>query len=637
MAATRIIRAFAALTLGLAVVAAPAAASAAVSGSDRASTSASASAPPAHSQAAKPADVDDFSYASWDARYEVGLDDEGRARMRVTETVVARFPEYDQNRGIVRGLPTSYEGAGIDTRVLSVKDDAGTDVPFETEEDDGLLFVLTGDDDFVQGLATYVIEYEMRDVILAAGASRGSGDQRGGNPAVDEFYWDLLPLDSTQAIERFRADIVFDATMADRLAGSTSCYAGVSGSTEKCEIDGPTIDGDVATFRVESGARAAGDGVTVAIGFEPGTATQPSARTPNPVTDTVPLVAAIGAGALSVGAWASVGAFKRRRRTATGVVVAQYDVPDSMPPLLAAALIPGAKDVIPAEIVHLAVRGTLRIEEGGSPEHPRLRRIAGSRIPDQLDVEALDALFLKANAGGVVDVPASSEAFAGRMSALLQSGKNTAESRGLTTTARSRGAAIVQWCAIAVVILGLGISLMGVISGRISAVPALVAVSFGVVLVLIASFYSFSKHTVLTAEGARGFEHLQGVEEFIRVAEADRLRMLQSYSGAERYPDGSADVIHVYERLLPYAMLFGMEKEWGDVLERAYSAAQHGPSWIGDPTTPYLGVYLASFTSSSHAAATYSSPSAATSSSSGGSFGGGFSGGGGGGGFSGGR
>jgi uncharacterized membrane protein YgcG len=623
MTASRIIRATAVLILTLGAVSMPAAAVAA---------SAAASRP-----GAAPTDVDDFSYASWDARYEVGLDDDGRARMNVTETLVARFPEYDQNRGIVRGLPTSYQNAGIDTRVLSVTDEEGTEVPFETDEEDGLLFVLTGDDDYVQGLTTYVIEYEMRDVVLAAGATRGSRGEGTGNPAVDEFYWDLLPLDSTQPIERFRADIVFDAPMSEHLAGSTSCYTGVSGSTDTCDLEGPTIDGDRAMFRVESGERPAGDGVTVAIGFEPDTVVQPPARTPNAVTDTAPLVAAIGAAGLSVGAWLSVSAFKRRRRTATGVVVAQYDVPDSMPPLLAAAIVPGAKDVVPAEIVHLAVRGTLRIEEGGAPGSPRLRRIAGSRIPDQLDVEALDALFLKANEGGVVDIPRANESFAGRMSALVQSGKTAATSRGLTTTARSRVATFLQWCAIVVVLAGLGLSLAGVISGRITAVPALVAISFGVVAVLIASFFSFAKHTVLTPEGARELEYLQGVEEFIRVADADRLRMLQSYSGAERRHDGAADVIHVYERLLPYAMLFGMEKEWGDVLERAYSAAQRGPAWIGDPSTPYVGVYLSSFTSSSHAAAAYTAPSASTSSSSSGSFGGGFSGGGGGGGFSGGR
>ncbi len=117
---------------------------------------------------------------------------------------------------------------------------------------------------------------------------------------------------------------------------------------------------------------------------------------------------------------------------------------------------------------------------------------------------------------------------------------------------------------------------------------------------LLSSLYAFSKHTVLTAEGARTYEYLQGVKEFIRVADADRLRMLQSYSGAERRADGTADVIHVYEKLLPYAILFGMEDEWGDVLEKAYTTAQRGASWIGDPTSFALRAQLATFVASSH-------------------------------------
>ncbi|WP_051606831.1 DUF2207 domain-containing protein [Microbacterium sp. CH12i] len=57
----------------------------------------------------------------------------------------------------------------------------------------------------------------------------------------------------------------------------------------------------------------------------------------------------------------------RSRRRGTGVVVAQYDVPDSMSPLLAHAIVPGAKNPITAEIVHLAVRGLLRLEELPEP------------------------------------------------------------------------------------------------------------------------------------------------------------------------------------------------------------------------------------------------------------------------------
>ncbi|MEV4669844.1 DUF2207 domain-containing protein [Microbacterium sp. LWO12-1.2] len=620
MVATRIARSLAALALavsGLALM--PSAAAASTPGTAPALASA------AVAVAVAEEDVDAFSYASWDARYEIGLDDDGRSRMHVTETLVARFPDFDQNRGIVRGLPTSYEGAWTDTAVLSVTDETGADVPFETENDDGVLYILTGTDDYVQGLNTYVIEYSMRDVILAA------------ENGVDEFYWDLLPLDSTQAIESFSADIVVDPTLSAHLTGSARCYSGFSGSSTECPIEEPEFDGDTAVFHVESGERAAGDGVTVAIGFEQGTATQAPARQPNAGTDIGPAVAAVGAVGLSVAGWVAVTATTRRRRTADGIIVAQYDVPDSMPPLLAAAIVPGAKDPIPAEIVHLAVRGTLRIEEGSDVEQPRLRRLPGTRIPDQLDVEALDALFVGADSEGVAVLPSSSESFAGRMAALQQSGKAAAETRGYTTRARSRGAMILQWCAIAIGAVGLALGLSGVISGRISAIPAMVAIGFGVVVVLISSFYTFSKHTVLTVEGARQLEYLKGVEEFIRVAEEDRLRMLQSYSGAERRQDGSANVILVYERLLPYAMLFGMEDEWGRVLEHAYSVERRGPGWIGDPTSPYLRMQLAAFAMTSHQAATYTAPSASSSSSSGGSFGGGFSGGGGGGGFSGGR
>src|SRR6478609_7784677 len=136
MAHTRILRAFAALPLALVAAFTPAAAFA-----TSAEHAAHAAAGPLR---AATTDVDDFSYSSWDAAYEVRLDDDGRARMRVTETLVARFPDADQNHGIVRGLATSYEGASTETTVLSVTDGNGAEVPYETDEEDGLLYVLTG-------------------------------------------------------------------------------------------------------------------------------------------------------------------------------------------------------------------------------------------------------------------------------------------------------------------------------------------------------------------------------------------------------------------------------------------------------------------------------------------------------------
>lgn len=577
-----------------------------------------ASAAPAH------ADVDDFSYSSWDARYELGLDPEGRAVLRVEEHLVVEFPDHDQNKGIVRGLAQRYQGADLGTTVLSVTDEEGSPVPYETEEDDGTLFVLTGDDDYVRGTTDYVITYEMHDVMLTA---KDTGD--------DEFYWDLLPLDSTQDIGSFRAEIVLDDVLSARLTGDTACYSGTEGSTERCEMSGPQTAEAGTMFAVQSGARSAGDGVTVAIGFEADTVSQPEARRANPLADVGPVAGGVGAVLFSAAGWAALAAFRRRHRRATGIVIAQYDVPATMPPLVAAPLIPGARTPVAAEIVHLAVQGDLRIEDHET-KRPRLHRVADAPTRDPLDAEALDALFPKAGAD-IVKIPKASEGFAKRMQQLEQRGVAEAAARGLTTKARSPMAALLQWISLALLAVAVVLAVWSVVQGRESATLGVVAVIVAAAVALISSFVAFARHTVLSAAGAEQYEHLLGVKEFIRVAEADRLRMLQSFSGAERYVRDGVELIHLYERLLPYAILFGMEREWGEVLETRYGEEDLAPAWITGYQTGFFAARLTQFGSTAQDAAHYSAPSSSSSSSFGGSTGGGFSGGGGGGGFSGGR
>lgn len=579
----------------------------------------------APASAAEPvAGVDDFDFSSWDAVYEVGMDDDGRATLHVVETRVAEFPDSDQNRGIVAGYPDSYEGAGIGTTILSVRDESGDAVPYETEKDDGLLYVLTGTDDYVHGSTTYVIEYEMRDVILAAEGTK-----------VDEFYWDLLPQDSTQGIGSFHAQITFDDRLATHLTGASSCYLGFYGSSDTCSL---LREG--STFSVSADDLAAREGVTIAIALEQGTVTQPPARLPNAATDVAPYWIGGGAAALSVGAWVAIAATKRRRRRDTGIIVAQYDVPDSMPPLLASTIIPRAKNALAAQIIHLAVRGLVHLEEmsGGSEKkngRPRLRRLKG-RIPDPIDERSLNALFGGRGPGRVQRLPENDEKFANRMRGLLNGAPHEAAQRGLTTKARSIPAAVIQLIAVALLAVMAVLLAWAVFTGRESVGALLFAFLICGVFVGASCFASLRKHTVLTPEGALQLEYLNGVREFIRVAEADRLRMLQSYSGAERRSDGTVDVIHVYEKLLPYAILFGQEREWGEVLEVNYAGEQRSAGWIdGSPTG--LAARLVVFSAVTRSSSTYSAPSSGSSSSFGGSSGGGFSGGGGGGGFSGGR
>ena len=571
--------------------------------------------------------VDDFDYASWHSHYEIGLDDEGRATAHVYETLVAEFPEFDQNKGIVRGLPERYEGAGLSLEILSVTDEDGEPVPYEVDTgENGATYVLTGTDEYVHGRTTYVIEYTMRDVMIAAA---GSG--------LDEFYWDLLPLDSTQDIRAFSAEVAFSPALADAYAGEVSCYQGPAGSTTGCSMDEPMTDDGSLLFSLRSGQRTAGDGVTVAIGFDAATVTQPAARHPDPVADFGAASAAGAALLLGIGSWLAWARFVQRRRTAGGFVVAQYDVPRDLPPLLAAAVLPKPEHVIPAEIVHLGVNGALRIEEtaDGKDQHPLLRLTNREAATSDLDQNALNALF--PDGAETRDLTGKSKRFGKAMRKLVARGPQEAARRGWTEKARSRGA--VVFCLAAVGVLAIAIILMiwSIIQNRQSLVLSIVTVALAGVAVAIVSVIAASRPTVLTAAGAERYAYLMGVREFIRVAEADRIRMLQSYAGAERRADGAVDVVVLYERLLPYAMLLGEEKTWARVLEVAYSDAGDDPGWINNHHGAAFVITMTTFSNATQTAADYRSPSSGGSSGGGGSIGGGFSGGGGGGGFSGGR
>lgn len=65
-------------------------------------------------------------------------------------------------------------------------------------------------------------------------------------------------------------------------------------------------------------------------------------------------------------------------------------------------------------------------------------------------------------------------------------------------------------------------------------------------------------------------DHLWGVHDYIELAEKDRLAMLQSPSGALTVPRGEVEILRLHERLLPYAVLFGLEKEWMRELDVRY-------------------------------------------------------------------
>jgi uncharacterized membrane protein YgcG len=134
----------------------------------------------------------------------------------------------------------------------------------------------------------------------------------------------------------------------------------------------------------------------------------------------------------------------------------------------------------------------------------------------------------------------------------------------------------------------------------------------------------------LTESGLRKEQYLDGLRLYIEMAEIDRIKF---HNAPEKTPE-------VFERLLPYAMVLGLEKEWAKQFE---GIDMPPPQWYtsndGAFSTVAFASSMSSFSSHMATSSVYSSPaprrsssSSSSSSFSSGSSGGGFSGGGGGGG-----
>ncbi|MFJ4038802.1 DUF2207 family protein [Microbacterium sp. NPDC090007] len=65
-------------------------------------------------------------------------------------------------------------------------------------------------------------------------------------------------------------------------------------------------------------------------------------------------------------------------------------------------------------------------------------------------------------------------------------------------------------------------------------------------------------------------EHLDGIRQYLRLAEVDRLRVLQSPTGAAVSAGDDVTRFVLNERLLPYAVIFGLEREWLATLRIGY-------------------------------------------------------------------
>jgi uncharacterized membrane protein YgcG len=567
--------------------------------------------------------VQDFEFASYSADFYLDRDSGGHSTLKTVETFVATFPDIPQNHGMKRAIPMDYLGAPTDLSFESVTDGNGNPRPFTTETDDnGFLVVTSREDNFVHGNQTYVFTYTQRNV------TRLFEDTN-----KDEFYWDTNGTGFLQPFGTVSARVHVPAALSEALVPGESCYQGAEKSTDKCPIErAADADGQVFTVAVEG--IGPGQNVTVVVPFKANTfVPRDSSFFGSPL-------GFIQLGTMLVSFFALVWAIVlRRTRLADApgrpTIIAEYSPPAGLDVVTAAVILKKTSRAAAAEILDLAVTRKIRLLDAISQGFFSKKEVFTLELLDSSELtgparDLAKAIFGEGLVGGTrYTISSSDTTLSAKVRSLIQRATNATTSDGLRKRGTAKygvGAALVAMLAATGAILtGVGL-LNGSLGG---AVPFLLFIPPVIVLVIV---FALVARTPLTAEGSELRDHLKGLELYIRLAEADRLKMLQSPTGAERTQapgDDPSQVVKVYEKLLPYAVLFSLEREWAVELGKYYTEAS--PDWYSG-SGPFNAVLFASGISglSTTAASSYSGSS--SSSSSGGSGGGGFSGGGGGGG-----
>lgn len=557
------------------------------------------------------ASVNDFQFTSFDADYYLGADSEGRSTLKIVEKLVAEFPNFNQNHGIERAIPRSYDGHPTNLSIESVTDGGGKNLTYTVNNDsNGNAVLRIGDaDKYVQGAQVYIITYTQRDV------TKYFADTN-----ADEFYWDINGVFWQQPFGQVTARVHLADTITSTFSKKIACYRGITGSTSTCDIN---TDGNVVTATASN--LRPNENMTLAVGFTAGTFSsyEPSLWDKLVGVWVVVLVVSSVMGFILLFCLSYRYSRISNRTRELEPVPVEYIPPKDTSVLTAAQIGNDTRAETTAQIVDLAVRHFIRIIQiqEKSLFKPAEYELEIMKSVNKLTAEEKDfvtTLFGSSTVGTKLETKTLKNNYS-LYSALRKNTQSlTKQIKGDYGLRAKVDNQTKSFQRIAAVLLAIG----------------LVTLSPLMIIAAIVAFGCSWTLRPLTDKGLELRRYLTGLKKYIDVAEKDRLKMLQSPEGTEKTGVkiknvNDAKLVRLYERVLPYAVLFGQEKEWNKELAVMYEEGGSTPDWYVGHSAFNAAVFTSAMNDFSGSMNSYG---ASSSSSSGGSSGGGSSGGGGGGG-----
>jgi Predicted membrane protein (DUF2207) len=480
----------------------------------------------------------------------------------VTETIDAdfAFPKH----GIVREMPIRYAVGmhqyALRFRLLGVDDGEGREYLTSVSYESNLVRIQIGDPDrTVVGRRRYRIRYRIQRAILW----EGNHAWEHANNAV--LLWNAtgteweVPIAHSRVVVHLPRDLADDQLTYDAWVGR---YGARGRDFQTRRVDARTIE-------YETGPLRAREGISIEL-------TMPSDAVAQPgwwqelrwwLVDNFPYAVfplTLAACFLSWFLWG-------RDLPGRGTIVVGYEPPDGLAPAEVGTLIDERVDLvdISATIIDLAVRGYLKIEEveaGGwfsSGGEYRFVRLRGPEGLKPFERKLHEKLFGNRQTVLLSDLREKFYPVIGRVKDDLYGGLSRASYfDGNPETVRT--GFLVGGLFLMALALGLACLVQLGLIDRIFPAPAIVAGLLSAAVVALTSRVMPRK----TRKGRIAWEKISGLEEYIRRAEVDDIR--------EQERRG------VFERLLPYAIIFGLSSRWGKAFADLY---RQPPDWY-QPSHP---------------------------------------------------
>lgn len=594
------------------------------------------------------AGVNDFYFKDFTGDYYLSRDTEGISHLRVVESVTAVFPDYNQNKGICRQIPyTNQDGNNITLPSLT-RDNLkltrnGQPEPiYSIELEFDYFEVCTGNDDYVLGEQTYVFEYEFSKVVT---------EFTNGERNWQELYWDTNGNGAMQRFDAVTARLHFEDPSV--FTGESWCYVGVYGDSgqDRCGI---TKISDGVEFRAEN--LSSNENLTFDVELKAG-----SFVVPAPTKNYFYVFITIGTLVIGLAvAGYFLHKFLKNREKANyynGIFVKPEYQPHSRYtlPEMAEIYIGNKKDAKVAMLLEMVVNHQIELKklgkrkwsivvketEGLGREYMCLLAIlnGGTRpeAGDEVEIKRRSANTMLVSLKHSIDKKVLGDL---KTAGLAEKGYQIGES-----SKHGFGNVFMMTIMFVTLFLMMQSFIIGILQDMFSSVMmrgqefvffpdyyyAVFVIALITVLVSVLLNNAATRYVNYTHAGLVASRYMEGLKLYIEMAEADRLKFLQSVDGADVSANG---IVKLYEKLLPYAAVFGLEESWMDEMKKYCE--------VSDVTEPdYLanGFVTSEIIRGLHTASSYATSSTVMSSSGGGSSsgfsgggGGGFSGGGGGGG-----